>query len=223
MATGRRGETGVARIGLFGGTFDPPHVGHAAVAADVADALGLDRVLWIPAGEPPHKDPDRPSAPRLRMAMVQEAVGADPRFEASAIEVDRPGASFTVDTVRALRARYPEAELFVIVGVDQYRALDTWRDPRAILEEARFAVMDRGGATPNEFRPRVLEGIERGPRADGAMPPVVFVPVRRVDLSSSGVRARARAGQSITGLVAPGVEAIVAGEGLYAGARPPCA
>jgi nicotinate-nucleotide adenylyltransferase len=220
---GRSGEAQVEKIGLFGGTFDPPHIGHAAVAADVADALRLDRVLWIPAGEPPHKDPDQPSPSRLRMDMVREAIRADPRFEASAIELERPGASFTVDTVRELRARHPEAELFVIVGVDQYRALDTWRDPREILEHARFVVMDRAGATPDEFHPRVLEGIERGPLGDGSLPPVVFVPVRRVDLSSSGVRERARAGESITGLVDPGVEVVVAREGLYAGRRPPCA
>jgi nicotinate-nucleotide adenylyltransferase len=220
---GRSGEAQVERIGLFGGTFDPPHAGHAAVAADVANALGLDRVLWIPAGEPPQKGPHQPSPSRLRMEMVREAVRADPRFEASAIELERPGASFTVDTVRELRARYADAELFVIVGVDQYRALDTWRDPRGILEHARFVVMDRAGATADELHPRVLEGIVRGPLVAGPLPLVVFVPVRRIDLSSSAVRKRARSGESLTGLVDPGVETVVAREGLYAGPRPPCA
>jgi nicotinate-nucleotide adenylyltransferase len=229
---GRRDEPGdepvprrrtVARIGLFGGTFDPPHAGHTAVAADVADALGLDRVLWIPAGEPPHKDPDQPSPSHLRMEMVREAVRSDSRFEASAIELERPGPSFTVDTVRELHARHPGAPLFVIIGVDQYRALDTWRDPRGILELARLVVMDRDGATPEDVRPRVLEGVDRGPGADGAQPSVVFVPVRRVDLSSSGIRARVGSGESISGLVDPGVEAVVAREGLYAESRRPCA
>lgn len=205
------------RIGLFGGTFDPPHLGHTAVAADVADALGLDRVLWIPAGAPPHKDPDQPSPSRHRLEMVRAAVRADPRFEASPIEIERPGPSYTVDTVRAIRERYPRAELFVIVGVDQYRALDDWRDPREIVKEARFAVMNREGASPDRYRPRVLDGMERGPLASGSLPPVVFVPVRRVDLSSSAIRERVRVGLTVAGLVDREVERILERESLYRG------
>ena len=214
---GTRAEVGVDRIGLFGGTFDPPHLGHTAVAADVADALGLDRVLWIPAGAPPHKDPDQPSPSRHRLEMVRAAVRADPRFEASPIEIERPGPSYTVDTVRAIRERYPRAELFVIVGVDQYRALDDWRDPREIVKEARFAVMNREGASPDRYRPRVLDGMERGPLASGSLPPVVFVPVRRVDLSSSAIRERVRVGLTVAGLVDREVERILERESLYRG------
>lgn len=211
------------RIGLFGGTFDPPHCGHVSVARDVADRLELDRVLWIPAGEPPHKPSDRPAAAALRLEMTRSTVVADPRFEASTLEVERDGPSYTVDTVRAVRAERPEAELFVIIGVDQYHELDSWRDPLGILEEARLVVIDRGGASAEAVHPRVLDGIGRAPLADlGAvsdrepLPPIVFVRVGRVDISASEIRARRRRAEDIRGMVPASVFAIVEREGLYA-------
>jgi nicotinate-nucleotide adenylyltransferase len=194
------------RIGIFGGTFDPPHVGHVSAACDVADALDLDEVLWVPAGRPPHK-PDDVSAPaELRVAMAREAAAADPRFRVSEVELRRPGPSYTVDTLRELldaeKAKAPgdEApELVLIIGHDQYRTFDRWRAPEEIRRLATLAVMDRGGerllaADPDE---------------------VVRVPVRRIDVSSTEVRARIERGEDVSALVPEEVLRVIRAEGLY--------
>ncbi len=208
MATDSTHSEGLRpRVGVFGGTFDPPHVGHVAVARDVADALALDRVLWIPARDPVHK-PDREitGAP-LRREMTAAAASSDPRFEVSDIELDRPGPSWTVDTLRALRARDPEASLFLILGADQVRTLDTgWREPEEILRLATLAIMDREGESAAAVAPD-LPGMERA----------VHVPVTRVDVSSSGVRARVRAREDVSSLVPPAVLDVIMREALYGG------
>ena len=230
MATDRDPEAKARpgrRVGLFGGTFDPPHNAHVSVARDVTDALRLDRVLWIPVGEPPHKDAWEPSAASSRLAMVRAAASADHRFEVSAIEVERSGPSYTVDTVRALRAQLGDADLFLIIGVDQYRAFDAWRDPAGILEHACLAVMDRVGESARSVCPEVLTVSERHAR-DGspgpdeievsAGPPVtrvVFAPVERIDLSSTEIRKRVRAGDDVSRLVPAPVLEIIEREGLY--------
>jgi nicotinate-nucleotide adenylyltransferase len=175
-----------------------------SVAKDVADALSLDRVLWIPAGQPPHKRDAEITPAAIRLAMTRAACEADPRFEASALEIERPGPSFMVDTVRALGDEYPDGELFLILGADQFRAFDTWRDPAGIVRHARLAVMDRGGESAAAFRDRVPGGVD-----------ALFVPVRRVDVSSTDVRARRASGQGVESLVPAGVGAIIEREGLY--------
>jgi nicotinate-nucleotide adenylyltransferase len=195
------------RIGLFGGTFDPPHRGHVSVASDVADALGLDRVLWIPAGDPPHKSgADMTPAP-LRLEMVRAATRPHDRFAVSAAEIRREGPSYTVDTLRDIRAAHPDADLFLIVGTDQFAAFGSWRDPEEILSVATLAVMNRGG----------VEASERAPSVPG-VEDACFVPVTRVDLSSSEVRARIHAGEgSLDGDVPPAVADFIAEQGLYRG------
>lgn len=197
------------RIGIFGGTFDPPHNGHVSVARDVADALALDQVLWVPAREPPHKPPGAHTEAATRVAMTRAAAHADERFEVSEIEISRPGPSYTVDTVRALHGEAPNAELFVIIGVDQYRDLDRWHCPAEIAEHAILAVMDRGGASARAQHPSVV--------ASGDVPPhrVAFVPVERIDLSSTEVRNRVSAGEDVASLVPAGVLEIIEREELY--------
>jgi nicotinate-nucleotide adenylyltransferase len=191
-------------VGIFGGTFDPPHSGHVAVAADVADALALDRVLWIPAAEPPHKPRGSVTAAETRLAMVRVAAASDPRFQVETLELERAGPSYTVDTVRELRRRMPDAELFLIVGADQLGAFDSWRDPAGIVEQVRLAIMDRGG-----------ESAQSATRALPAGAKPVLVPVRRIDVSSTDVRARVRAGLETGALVPEGVRAIIERERLY--------
>lgn len=202
-----------ARIGLFGGTFDPPHRGHVAVATDVADHLGLHRVLWIPAGVPPHKRGDEPSPAEDRLEMVEAAVRGDDRFEVDRREIDRPGPSYTVDTVRALTTATPDALFHLIVGVDQYRDFDRWRDPDDILSLARLTVMDRGGDSAADV---VCAAVDRA-RVDRPVddPPVVFVPVGRIDVSSTEVRARVAAGEDVAALVPDAVARVIRERGLY--------
>jgi len=195
------------RVGVFGGTFDPPHRGHVTVAKDVADALGLDRVLWVVAGVPPHKADEAVTDAALRREMVVEAAAMDARFEVSDLELDRPGPSWTVDTLRTLRALHPDAELFLILGADQLRTFGSgWRDPQAILELATLVVMDRAGESAALVAPD-LPGMQRA----------VHVPVTRVDVSSSEVRGLRRAGRDVSSMLPPGVHDIIMREALYGG------
>jgi nicotinate-nucleotide adenylyltransferase len=170
----------------------------------VADHLGLDSVLWVPASEPPHKSSDGVTPADVRLEMVKEAITSDPRFEVSTLEMDRPGPSYTVDTVRAVRAELPGAELFLIIGVDQFRDLDSWRDPEEIARLARLAVMDRDGESAQSLADTVPGGEE-----------AFFVPVRRIDISSTAVRAAVREGCDAATWVPSGVAAIIEREGLY--------
>ncbi len=174
------------------------------MAKDVADALGLERVLWIPAGEPPHKLEVPVSPAPVRLAMVRAACEADPRFEACSVEVERPGPSFMVDTVKELTRWFPGAELFLIVGADEFRVFDSWRDPDQIVRFVRLAVMDRAGASAVGFRDDVPGGRD-----------AEFVPVRRIDVSASEVRGRVRRGENIDHCVPDAVRAIIEREGLY--------
>lgn len=203
MAPGPEGDPPL-RLGVFGGTFDPPHLGHVSVARDAADALALDRVLWIPALDPPHKPGVPVTDGAIRWEMVQAACAADSRFQAWDGELRRPGPSYTVDTLRALRTLHPDALLFLLMGADQARELDTWKEPEEVLRLATPALMDRDGASALVGVPSVA-GIERA----------VAVPVRRVDVSASGVRHAVARGKDVSDLLLPEVLAVVLREGLY--------
>ena len=206
MAPGPDGGTPL-RLGIFGGTFDPPHVGHVAVARDVADALGLDQVLWMPAGIPPHKLDAAVTPPGPRLAMVEAAAAADPRFTVSDVELVRHNPSYTVDTLRHLRKVYPDAQLFLLLGADQLRTLkDGWREPEEILRLAVPALMDREGEPAREAAPD-LPGMERA----------VHVPVTRVDVSATAIRAGVAAGEDVAAWLPPGVMDVIRREGLYGG------
>jgi len=174
------------------------------VARDVADRLGLDRVLWIPARTPPHKPATTISPADLRLEMVREAVRSDPRFEVSTIELDREGPSYMVDTVRTLGKTLPGAELFLILGADQVRDFPRWRDPEEIVRHVRLAVMDREGESAREL----ARSVPGGDRA-------VFVPVRRVDVSSTAIRTAIGRGEEPGDGLPQGVAAVIEREGLY--------
>lgn len=189
------------RIGVFGGTFDPPHLGHLVAAADAAEALGLGRVLWVPAAVHPLKLGSVQAPPALRLEMTRAAVRGDPRFEVDPLELERSGPSFTVDTLRELQARNPGAELYFLTGADNLRDLPRWKEPGEVARLARLVVVSRQG-----------EGVPPG------LPyPAVAVPVTRVDVSSTEVRRRVRAGESIRYLVPEAVRAVIEREGLYQG------
>ncbi len=170
----------------------------------MADALDLDRVLWIPAGDPPHKRGIAITGADARLAMVRAAAACDSRFEVSTVELDRPGPSYMVDTVKELRRTLPDAELFLILGADEVRAFGSWHQPEEIVKHVRLAVMDREGASAAAFADRIPGGAH-----------AVFVPVRRIDVSSTDVRARRRRGDDIRDMVPEGVRATIERERLY--------
>lgn len=190
------------RLGLFGGTFDPPHVGHLIVAQDVHEALGLDRTIFVPAAVPPHKADEGVSSPSVRLEMMRAAVADDGRFEVSEMELERGGPSYTVETLKEFRRRRPGALVFFIVGADQFRSFHTWREPEGVAKLARLAVMTRSGWSPNRDAPPLDLEYET-------------VPVTRVDLSSTDIRRRVREGRSIRYVVPGPVLRIIDRERLY--------
>ena len=199
-------------IGVFGGTFDPIHVAHLAVAQEAAESLGLERVLFVPAGRPPHKPGLEITSGRHRLAMVELAVAGNVRFAVDRQELDRAGPSYTVDTLEALRAPRlaadPTLDLVLILSADAFLGLMTWRDPRRVLELARFAVAPRDGYP--DAGPAFLE--EHLPDlADRA----VFLDGPRMRLSASELRDRAAAGRSLRYLVPDAVAAYIGDHGLY--------
>jgi nicotinate-nucleotide adenylyltransferase len=200
------------RIGLFGGTFDPPHVGHLALAEWARESLRLDHVLFVPAGQPPHKGRARLSSVAHRLAMTRLAVRDNRAFTVSPLEALRDGPSFTVDTVRALRRREPRARIFLLMGADSLEEFPTWRDPEAILAFATLAVALRPGASTAAGR-RVRRGA-----ADLRFPGPARIewlgnPV--LDVSSSAIRTRLRAGRSARYLIPEAVARYIARHRLY--------
>ncbi len=192
-----------ARLGLFGGTFDPPHIGHLVLAAWAHEALRLDRVMFIPAGRPPHKRRRRITPARHRLAMTRLAVKGDPAFAVSTLEVARRAPSFTVDTLRAL-ARTHRGERFLIIGGDSLDDFRSWVEPEAILELATLAV----AARPGTGDPRARRWAERSGR-------VVWIGDPALDVSSSALRERVRRGRSIRYLVPEPVRRYIERHRLY--------
>ena len=140
-------------MGVFGGTFDPPHLGHLVAASDVAQALGLERVLWVPAAVHPFKRGTVAAPPEARLEMTEAAIAGDPRFAADALELRRTGPSYTADTLRELARRHPAAELFFLTGADNLRELHLWHRADEVVRLARLVVVSRRGeGVPAESR-----------------------------------------------------------------------
>lgn len=139
----RNREALLGAIGIFGGTFDPPHVGHVEIARRALSELGLEEVIWVPAAVPPHKRGRGTSPPDVRLALVESLISLDPRFAVADIELKRAGPSYTVDTLRAFRAAYPSQQLALIIGEDQFVTFNTWREHRAIQALASIVVAHR--------------------------------------------------------------------------------
>ena len=198
----------MARVGVLGGTFNPPHLAHLVCAQEARAQLSLDRVLLIPVHTPPHKEAAGDPGAEVRLELCQAAVRGDEGLEVSRIEVDRGGASYTVDTLRALREAAPEHELTFILGGDQAQGFTSWREPEAILELATLAVAEREGIGREDVRDRLA----------GLVPPgrIAFFDIPRLDVSSSDLRRRVVAGQPIRHLVPHGVCELIAERGLYA-------
>ena len=185
-------------IGLFGGSFDPIHHGHLIVAQAVVDALGLDQLRFVPAREQPFKAGQHLAPPEVRARMVQLAIAGEPRFGLERAELDRPGPSYTVDTLRILRQREPEQRFTLLVGADAARDLPKWREAAALPELSDLIVFARAGTAIPE------------------LPwPVRAVTVPGIDISATDIRGRVRQGRSVRYLVPDQVAEAIRAEGLY--------
>jgi nicotinate-nucleotide adenylyltransferase len=191
------------RLGILGGTFDPPHVGHLLVASDAVEALELDRLLFVPAGVQPFKIGVVEATGAQRLAMLEMLVNGDPRFAVDPIEIDRTGLSYTVDTLAALAQRDPESTRYLLIGEDLVGQIGSWRDAARIADLAEIVILARPGTAATSA-------------ADGsATLPMRRLDTRRIEISSSEIRARVRAGKSIHGFVPDAVADFIESAGLY--------
>jgi nicotinate-nucleotide adenylyltransferase len=194
------------RLGLFGGTFDPIHLGHLILAEQCREACGLDRVWFVVAGAPPHKPGDRTSvAHRLEMARI--AVAGHPAFEVSEIEAKRPGPHYSVETLEAVHAERPNDDLFFLIGADSLADLPYWREPGRIARLATVVVVNRPGIDP------AIEA--RTPDLGPAAKPLISVTIPPIGIASQDLRLRLAEGRSIRYQVPRGVEAYIQAQGLY--------
>ena len=191
----------VPRIGVFGGSFDPVHNAHVALASVALAELRLDELLWVPAGQPWQKQRHLTSATD-REAMLRLAIEGEPRFTLSRIELERSGASFTIDTVRALQAARPGAQWFLVIGQDQYAGFHTWHGWRELLGLVTLAIADR---------PDAQHAVD--PQVSSAAHAAVSLPM--MDVSSTDIRERVMRGQGILDLVPAAVARYIARHDLY--------
>jgi nicotinate-nucleotide adenylyltransferase len=197
------------RLGILGGTFDPPHVGHLWLGTLAADATGLDRVLFMPAAQPPHKAGERVSRATDRLLMTHLAIAADPTFELATIEMERPGPSYTIDSVTELQELYgDEVTLSLVMAADSLDQIDTWREPDLLLERIEWIVGPRPGVSVPD---RATLERRFGPRASR----IHLLEGPSLDVSSSEIRRRVAAGHAIRYLVPRGVEDLIVDRGLY--------
>jgi len=197
----------VAGIGVLGSAFNPPHLGHLALAQEALWQLGLDEVVLMPTGEAPHKrivdDPGR----EQRLAMTRLAAADDPRFTVSTLEVDRPGPSYTYETLRLLAGERGDRELVFVMGADAAVGLESWREPRKVTELARLAVARRAGTSDAE-----VAAVLRSLGAEGR---ATMLEMPQFGVSSSAVRERAAAGRPLRYLVPESVARFIEEKGIY--------
>jgi len=188
------------KLGLFGGSFDPVHLGHLLVAQAACEEFGLDRLCFIPAAQSPFKPGTNPAPANARLQMLHLALAGQPRYEVDAQEIARGGVSYTIDTVRDYRRRFPRAQLFWLIGADHVAKLPQWRDAEELAATVEFLVIPRpgepGGPFPTPFRGATLAGFPLG-------------------VSSSQIRARVKAGLPIELLTGPAVVEAIRANRLY--------
>ena len=195
------------RVGIFGGAFNPPHIGHLVCAQEARSQLRLDRFVFMPVGQAPHRTIEQDPGREVRFRLCTLVTDADDRLTASRQEIDREGPSYTVDTLQALQDSAPEDELVFVMGGDQAVHLQEWREPERVLRIARVAVVEREGFAQEQVRAALaeLEGNDR----------VEFFSMPALDVSSTMVRERAAAGRPIRYLVTDPVAEHIMRTGLY--------
>ncbi len=200
------------RVGILGGAFNPPHVGHLVCAQEALVQLELEKVVFIPVREAPHREIEGDPGAEGRLEMVELAVGDDGRFAVSRAELDRSGPSYTADTLRELGEKSPDDELFLILGGDQAAALPSWHEPETVLSLATVAVMER----TNWSRSAIEITIGRLPGAER----IRYLEMPMMQVSSSVIRRRVAAGLPIRYLVPDKVASYIGAKGLYGAAKP---
>jgi nicotinate-nucleotide adenylyltransferase len=193
-------------LGILGGTFDPPHNAHLALAAASLRQLPIPRVLWVLTPDPPHKDDNITPYP-LRREMLRAAIAGHPQWELSEVEAERPGPHYMVDTLRILHQRLPGTDFTLLLGGDSLRDILRWHRPRQLIRQCTLAVLRRPGVRPNMARlERFVPGISQR---------TVFIEAPPLDISSTEIRRRVRIGRDIAGEVPEGVREIIRRNGLY--------
>ena len=197
------------RIGILGGTFDPIHHGHLVVGENCFDRLGLNHLLFVPAGDPPHKRGRAISPADARVAMIERAIADNPHFRLSRVDVDRPGTSYSVDMVRTLHLEFgPATDFLFIIGTDSLLDLSSWRDPASLLELCQVVAVNRPGYAPVD-----LAQLDR--IVPNARERIIRLDVPLFDVAASDIRARVAKGRSIRYLVPEAVREYIADNGLY--------
>ena len=202
------------RVGILGGAFNPPHIGHLVCAQEGLIQLELDKVVFVPVGQAPHRGIEDDPGAEARLELVELAIAGDDRFTSSRIELDREGPSYTSDTLREMRSAAPEDELFLVLGGDQAATLPTWHEPEVVLSLATVAVVERVSWTRNAIGIKIarLKGSER----------VRYLDMPLIQVSSSAIRRRVAAGRPTRYLVPDAVASYIEANGLYgAGALGP--
>jgi nicotinate-nucleotide adenylyltransferase len=200
------------KVGILGGAFNPPHLGHLILAQEAHSQLELDRVVWMPYGEPSHRVLEDDPGREARLTMCEYAVGADARFAVSRVEIDRVGPVYTIDTLRELRVSRPDDELVLLLGGDQAASLASWRSPEEVLSLAVVAVVERDEWLRTEIVERLGDL--------GSPDRLQFFDMPRIEISSSLVRRRARTGQAIRYLVTDKVANYIGAQSLYGASAP---
>lgn len=197
----------ISRLGVMGGTFDPVHYAHLVMAEEARSRFGLDRVLFIPAGQPPHKQDYQVSHAEHRYAMVLLSTGSNPFFDVSRVEIEREGPSYSVDTVRYLKDTYgPDTQIYFILGADEALDLPNWHEAKVLATMVQFVTAPRPGFDIAELRTRLPANFYSK---------IEFLPITPMDISSTEIRARVKMGRSIRYLVTTEVEAYICKHRLY--------
>jgi nicotinate-nucleotide adenylyltransferase len=212
------GEDRIRRLGVLGGTFDPPHYGHLLLADTARVQLRLERVLFVPAGQPPHKPQAQPTLVAHRVALVQAALtdASEPAFSLSRVDVDRPGPHYTVDTLKILYEAFPAVQIWFLIGADSLADLPKWRMPQRIISLVRLGVLSRPGyvADLDALADR-LSVVDGSATAIDLRQHIDWLTGPSLDISSTALRARARQKLPLRYLVPPSVEAYVREHNLY--------
>jgi nicotinate-nucleotide adenylyltransferase len=195
------------RVGILGGTFDPPHIGHLILAEYARDTLDLERLLFVPAADPPHKRDEHKAAIEHRLAMLKLAIADNPRFEISRVDIDRPGPHYSVDMVRVIGEEYPDAELYFVMGGDSLTDLPRWHRPAEFIQQCKLVVMRRPDENVHaEMHDAILPGLSER---------VVMIDAPLVGISSTLIADRVGQGQTIRYLVPDSVLSYIVQNRLY--------